>query len=219
MKNEKSLQEIGTYYGTDKYDSNHSFANKSYLNVYDLYLSDFRKKEVKFLELGVKDGQSHKMWSEYFSDNSTIYGVDIDPRCWVHSINNIKIFIGSQNSEEIKNLIIEDSGGFLDVVLDDASHVNTLTISSFNLFWPYVKRGGLYIIEDLGCSYLEDDTQEHINKWPGMRYNKDISQFQNRREDMNLFFNSIIEQMDKEQTKEFEWIHFYSKFCIIKKQD
>ena len=45
MQNEKPLQEIGAYYGTDKYDSNHSFANKSYLNIYDLYLSDFRKKQ------------------------------------------------------------------------------------------------------------------------------------------------------------------------------
>lgn len=214
----ESLQQIGKFYGTDKHDENHSFADKSYLHVYDNYLSDLRRRDINFLELGVKDGESHRMWSKYFSMNSKIYGVDIDPRCSKFSNNNIKIFIGSQADEEIKNNIMQDCGGELDIVLDDASHINHLTIASFNLYWPNLKKGGLYIIEDLGCSYLENETQSHINQWPGMKYNENLSDFVNKREDLNIFFNSLIEKMDKEESDEIEWVHFYSKICIIKKQ-
>lgn len=214
----ENLQQIGRYFGTDKHDENHSFAEKSYLHIYDNYLSDLRRQDVNFLELGVKDGQSHRMWSKYFSSNSKIYGVDIDPRCSKFSSNNIKIFIGSQADKDISEKILKDCHGKLDVVLDDASHINHLTISSFNLYWPKLKNGGLYIIEDLGCSYLEEDTQEHVNKWPGMKYNNGLSEFVNKREDLNVFFNSIIEKLDKEQTEDIEWVHFYSKICIIKKQ-
>jgi hypothetical protein len=211
------LQQIGIYFGTDKYDHNHSFAGKSYLHIYNNYFKHLRTNPVNFLEIGVKDGQSHRMWSKYFHSNSKIYGLDIDPRCSVNTSNNIKIFIGSQADENIKNEMINDCNDYLDVVLDDGSHINTLTIESFNLFWPHLRSGGLYVIEDLGCSYLENDTKEHITKWPGMHYNTTL-EHTNNRETMNQFFNSIIEKIDKSLTNEFEWIHFYSKICIIKKQ-
>lgn len=215
--NKQTLQQIGIYYGTDKYDHNHSFAGKSYLNIYENYLNQFTNKPINFLEIGVKDGQSHRMWSKYFHTDSKIYGLDIDPRCTINTQGNIKIFIGSQADEKIKNEIVNDCGGNLDIILDDGSHINELTIESFNLFWPHLTSGGLYIIEDLGCSYLEEDTKQHITQWPGMNYNKMLD-YINKRETMNVFFNSIIEKIDKATTDQFEWIHFYSKICIIKKQ-
>ena len=97
------LQQIGIYFGTDKYDHNHSFAGKSYLHIYNNYFKHLRTNPVNFLEIGVKDGQSHRMWSKYFHSNSKIYGLDIDPRCSNNTSNNIKIFRDTNNLDAVKN--------------------------------------------------------------------------------------------------------------------
>ena len=44
----------------------------------------------------------------------------------------------------------------LDLIIDDASHDLALTRSSFNLAFPHLKTGGLYLIEDWGWAH-----------WPG----------------------------------------------------
>ena len=64
---------------------------------------------------------------------------------------------------------IEEKYQTLDLIIDDGSHINELTFSSFNLFWPLLKDGGHYIIEDTNCCYI------NLNKigkgWPGMSLN------------------------------------------------
>lgn len=50
-----------------------------YIPLYDKFLSEYRNKDVKLLEIGIKKGGSIKMWREFFNQNSIIYGLDIDP--------------------------------------------------------------------------------------------------------------------------------------------
>ena len=221
MEKKETLHKMGQYFNTDKWDREHTYAGSSYLHTYEKYLFELRDKKINFLEIGVKDGSSHRMWSHYFSDESTIYGLDIDPRCknYEKRLNNVKIFIGSQDDKETISRLGEDSKTGFDVILDDGSHVNELTLKSFNLLFPLLKPGGIYIIEDLGCSYLEEQLASDIVRgaWPGMEYNQGIK-FVNRRQDMNNFFLDIVKEMDVENSTRYEWIHFYSKIAIIKKQ-
>lgn len=208
------LQLLGIKYGTDK--SRHSYANKTYLDVYYPYFENFRNKEINFLEIGVKDGCSHRLWKEFFK-NSNIYGLDIDPRCKQYEEDRIKILIGSQGDPSVISKLVSDNTKF-DIILDDGSHINELTIKSFELLFSNLKSGGLYIIEDLANSYMED-IKEHIRigSWPGMEYN-DNDNFINKRSDMNNLFNKLIENIDmlKIETN-IEWVHFYSRIVIIKK--
>lgn len=44
----------------------------------------------------------------------------------------------------------------IDIVIDDASHALALTRASFNLAFPYLKAGGLYIIEDWGWAHWKN---------------------------------------------------------------
>lgn len=224
MEKQELLHNMGKYFNTDKWDGEHTHAGSSYLHTYEKYLSHLREKKIKFLEIGVKDGSSHRMWSHYFSNDSTIYGLDIDPRCKNyekhHQWKNIKIYIGSQDDQEVISQMAKDSKSGFDVILDDGSHVNELTIKSFNLLFPLLKPGGIYIIEDLGCSYLEDQLSSDIDRgaWPGMEYNKDV-EFINRRQDIDSLFSAIIKEIDLKNNTQYEWIHFYSKIAIIKKRE
>jgi hypothetical protein len=209
--NTETLQQIGAKHQTDKHDHNHL-----YLDTYHKYLNGIRNLPLNVLEIGVRDGCSHRMWREYFP-NSNIYGIDIDPRCKQFQSDRIKIYIGSQSDPETVGAVVADAVGGFDVILDDGSHINSLTLKSFELLSPYLKRGGLYIIEDLDCSYIGESLASDIvaGQWPGMHYNKDV-EFVNHRQDMDTFFNRIIKNIDTKR-EDMDWIHFYSRIAIMKK--
>jgi cephalosporin hydroxylase len=224
----ETLQEIGKKHGTDKHNDVHSYGGETYLNIYHRYMNELRDKPLKVLEIGVKDGNSHRMWREYFP-KATIYGIDIDPRCKQYESDRIRVFIGSQSDPSTIDVAVKHAGGQFDIILDDGSHVNELTLKSFHLLFPALRDGGLYIIEDLGCSYLGEKLIRHIREggWPGMQYNQGVS-FNNERSVMDKFFNSLIHDIDQViQHLEWdpvpggksgvEWVHFYSQIAVIKK--
>lgn len=49
------------------------------------------------------------------------------------------------------------AGGF-DIVIDDASHDPSKTDASYHMLWPYVKPGGLYVVEDCQASGFYGNT-------------------------------------------------------------
>jgi|APSaa5957512622_1039677.scaffolds.fasta_scaffold09357_2 predicted O-methyltransferase YrrM len=54
----------------------------------------------------------------------------------------------------------------IDIVIDDASHMLDETRSSFNMIFPYVRPGGLFIIEDWSWSHAPHDIWQKPNgKW------------------------------------------------------
>jgi hypothetical protein len=47
-----------------------------------------------------------------------------------------------------------------DLIVDDASHSYSLSIASFNGLFPYVRPGGVYVIEDWGWAHWNGPWQE-----------------------------------------------------------
>ena len=74
------LNALAQKYGTDKTNKDHSYKGVTYLDIYHRYMSSKRLEVKTFIEIGVKNGASLRMWKDYFP-NATIYGIDIDPRC------------------------------------------------------------------------------------------------------------------------------------------
>lgn len=206
-----NLQDLGKKYQTDKYDNNHSHLGESYLDVYEKYFSNFKNININFLELGVKGGHSLRMWKEYFP-KAKIYGVDFNPDCIRHEEERIKIEICGQDDPKILKLSEEK----FDIILDDASHINSLSVSSFNLLFPKLKDGGFYIIEDLGNSYI--NLSNHINEWDGelAKNHENKVNLNHDRKDLDSLFLSLIKKMDLNNPL-IRNIHFWSKIVIIQK--
>lgn len=213
----KELAKLGEIYKTDKIDKWHSFSGKSYMDIYSIYFNPIKDEKITLLEIGIKGGASLRAFKEFFK-NGKILGLDIDPGT-AFTDSRITTYVGSQDSSEVIKKIF-DEHPLINIVLDDGSHVNKLTIASFQLIFDKLPRGSLYIIEDLACSYLEDSLQERIKigNWPGMHFNDPSVQFVNRRTDMNNLFLKLIREMD-ERRGEVEFVHFWSQMCIIKKID
>lgn len=121
----KILDTIGKKYNTDKCSNHHN-----YLNKYQKYLPFLRNAKIKILEIGVLNGSSLNMWSEYFY-NAEIIGLDINKECLQYNKDKIAIEIGNQNDENFLNYIVDKYKNF-DLMIDDGSHINDDVLKTFN---------------------------------------------------------------------------------------
>ncbi len=116
------------------------------------------------LELGIADGGSLPYIFE-ICDADFIAGVDIlpeDPK--IRSAYNRSSMEGKfslnfetdQTDRAALNKIVADNfSGGLDMIIDDASHFLGNTRASFEILFPHLRPGGLYVIEDYTWSHNE----------------------------------------------------------------
>lgn len=138
------LNSIGEETGTDKGSACHD-----YLNKYEFFLSKFKRQKIKILELGIFEGASLKMWERYFPD-AEITGIDVNPECKKYGTERCGVIINDLGNEDF----LEEIAGLRpDIIIDDASHFWSHQIKAFLHLFPALRRGGIYILEDLGTSF------------------------------------------------------------------
>jgi hypothetical protein len=123
-----------------------------YIPIYERYFEKYRGQRVRFLEIGVSEGGSLRMWREFFGPDAVIFGIDINQNC--SELNGIhgQVRIGSQDDSSFLTAVVSEMGG-VDVVLDDGSHDMAHIAASLRILFPQLKVGGTYLIEDLHTAY------------------------------------------------------------------
>ena len=145
FKRYQELDSIGIETGTDKNSLKHN-----YLSKYEMFLKPFKEKKICLLELGVFNGESLKMWKEYF-DHSEVVGVDIADECKQYKGEGVVIEIQDMSVEE--NIDVIGKKYSPDIIVEDASHLWSHQIKSLVTLLPHMKNGGVYIMEDIGTSF------------------------------------------------------------------
>ncbi|XP_055348368.1 demethylmacrocin O-methyltransferase-like [Paramacrobiotus metropolitanus] len=126
-----------------------------YFRAYTHHFHHYRGHPVHFLEIGVQSGGSINMWRDYFGAGLMYYGLDIDQRCRRFTRENVTIFIGDQgNADTLRNFSRQWPP--FDIILDDGGHSTQQQLVSFEILFPLVKMGGVYVIEDLHTSYWKE---------------------------------------------------------------
>lgn len=123
-----------------------------YFDIYDRHLSKFRDRPVTIVEIGVFHGGSLRMWRDYFGPQARIIGVDIDPRCAELAEDGIEIVIGDQADREFLTELRRQVGR-VDVVIDDGGHRVEQQRATFDVLYPAVRDGGVFLVEDLHTNY------------------------------------------------------------------
>jgi hypothetical protein len=77
------------------------------------------------------------------------------------------------------------------MILDDGSHINDHMIYSFEHLFGSVKSGGVYVIEDIGCSYWEDYGGGYLYPGSAVEYFKRLSDDINFRGLMNFDYSNV----------------------------
>lgn len=149
----KPLTEIGIRLGTDKAEY-HQFT-EFYQEYFDK-LAELHEKP-KILEIGIANGESLKMYDEFFQNKAEIYGVDTVEKGHLFPANkSIKTLRGdilkADTIEKIKNF----AGEGFDIIIDDGGHTMEQQQKALLNLWPLLKPGGYFVIEDLHTSSIED---------------------------------------------------------------
>ena len=139
---------INPNYGTDKGEP------KSYIDeFYDKTFKKYLDNDVTLVEIGVRSGASLKLWSEYFTKESKIYGLDNLHDKSVHSVpinpewtssENVEYIIGDAYSEEVSN-----NFNNIDILIDDGPHTFESHVKLLDLYISKINPGGMIIIEDV----------------------------------------------------------------------
>ena len=149
------LNKIGFVHNTDKASiwkaDGYLGISHDYLRHYDYLFSQFRAEKFSLIEFGCQEGNSMRMWEQYFP-NAEIFGVDIDEAAKQHEKGRVHIVIGDATSPETLAALKAQTGGSAFIILDDASHAWSDQRRSFELFWDMLTPGGFYVIEDLMCA-------------------------------------------------------------------
>jgi hypothetical protein len=209
------LQDIGSKTNTDK--SRHSYKGISYLDIYDNLFQSVRLDVKNFVEVGVLNGSSLKMWKEYFP-NAQIHGIDINPKCKQYEEDRINIYIGDQNDDQFLSKISKEIPE-IDIFLDDGSHITQHQIKTFNHLFNNIKKGGFFVIEDLRNSYEEFNKDHDLRKiWPGMSHNKPEDKLKNVRSEFDNWMQAKIKQMDfHDNDNTICSIHNYPMIVVLEK--
>jgi SAM-dependent methyltransferase len=144
------------------------YKEDTYLEFYDELFSNLYKLPLNILEVGVYKGGSLLMFAHYF-ENARLMGIDINPpdQEFFDKVKNsdlknrVSVEIGSQDDIGFLEETITSwfRNKYLDIVIDDASHLYEQTKSTFDyIFYHQLGSGGIYIIEDWGAGYWP--------KWP-----------------------------------------------------
>lgn len=123
-----------------------------YFPIYERHFAPWRGRSLTFLEIGVAKGGSLQMWRRYFGPLAQIVGVDIDPRTRTHETDGVSVRIGDQSDPVFLAEVIDEFGA-PDIVLDDGSHQMDHVWASFEALYPRLSRNGVYMVEDMQCSY------------------------------------------------------------------
>ena len=136
------MKKLGIQCKTDKADA-------GYLDVYEKYFDILKDSEISILEIGIQNGYSLELWNKYFS-KAKIYGVDIDDKSQFQN-NRTKTLKGDQADKSFLSTLPDN----IDIIIDDGGHTMMQQMTTFGYLFKKLAVGGVYIIEDLGTSYME----------------------------------------------------------------
>lgn len=167
-----------------------------FFEIYDSHLSHLQEKQnMKILEIGVYNGGSLYMWSNYFP-GSRITGIDIDPytKRWEELDKNIRVEIGDQCDIEFLQKIVNEEGPF-DLIIDDAGHENHQIITSFEFLFPHLNEGGTYVVEDTFASYWPNYSCDREKGTNGEMLNPILKPFDKKNTSME-FLKSLTDKIN-----------------------
>lgn len=199
-----------------------------YLPTYDRLFLPYRDKPVQLLEVGVQNGGSLEIWLKYFAQAHKLIGCDINTACAALQYDDprIAIVVADANSDFAEQQITMHATCF-DIVIDDGSHRSSDIIKTFARYFPKVVDGGLFVAEDLHCSYWQEFQGGLHDPYSSMSFFKLLADVVNhehwgtqkkRAELTQGIARRYAVTLDEELLSCIHSIEFVNSICVIRKQ-
>lgn len=157
-----SFRQLCKHSGSDKCSgvrgSGPWHSGHDYENMYEFYVEQIRDEDIAFLEIGIGSPKAYSMhmWRRFFHSARMLNFLDITDFT-ASAIFGTTIWIGDETDAALAQRIAASCGGSFDVVIDDGSHIPSHVFKIFQHYWPLIKPGGLYVIEDMNTGYAVGD--------------------------------------------------------------
>src|SRR3990167_10868286 len=172
---EFGLAELFNFFGSDK-DRN------GYSQIYHTLFHHLKDNPVNLLEIGIgtmipdvsssmvgyaldnyAPGGSLRAWSFYFPKGQ-IVGVDVQPDTQFTDAERVETYLCDSMDTQKVNELGEKLDRKFDVIVDDGSHLDQHQLMTLKNFFPLVKEGGIYIIEDIYPGSMITDRPEILSQ-------------------------------------------------------
>ena len=199
------------------------YLHTGYHRFYEKLFEPLRHKKIKFLEIGLDNGNGSLLWEEYFT-KAEFHGIEYSSNKVNDAskkVNKINIHYGSQEDVNFLRRFKQQSGGNFDIIIDDGGHHFEHQVNSYKyLFLDNLKAGGIYIIEDIETSY-----------WNGkMMYGREHNGGVNVSETTIMKFKQMVDGVNRKfhDNKFFvfgrvdHWVRsvsFYQNMIVLEKKD
>jgi hypothetical protein len=205
----ETLDELGLRFGTDKSSSLHD-----YLAIYERYLAALRDRPIRLLEIGILNGASLAVWEAYFPQGAII-GADIDKSTRRFARARVDIEILDQSNIESLVRLGRNHGPF-DVIIEDGSHFWEHQITTLKTLFPFVKTGGIYIVEDLQTNFGAMAAQYRgVSSLSCVEYLKRLVDL--RVADVNIDIKQEEDAFLRTYGRALQTITFLRRACILEK--
>ncbi len=194
---------LGAILGADKSPYNEVRHRHPYTGFYSTLFANIQTKPCRFAEIGIAGGCSAHLWNGYLRHpDARIWMFDRDDNFIEHareemtqvpgghrfSFRNMDVGVDGNVSKAFA-----DTKEWFDVIVDDSSHDFDHQIRICKEAMPYIRQGGLLIVEDVfretsekkyfdalvsadvlsQCSFAYFVTCDHANRWsPGWNNDK-----------------------------------------------
>lgn len=200
-----------------------------YLAEYEHLFAPYRALELSLLEIGVQNGGSLEIWAKYFSSAKSLVGCDINEDCrlLVFDDPKISLILGDANTDDIEQEILTTASSF-DLIIDDGSHKSGDIVMSFARYFKHLSDDGLYIAEDLHCSYWSDFSGGLFQPFSSIAFFKMLADIVNqqhwgigrRRTDILLgFFAKYEVHIPEDVLSNVHSVEFINSLCVVRKKE
>ncbi len=181
------------------------------------YCFDLSIKHKAQLLVDWRDSSWNDDFSYYFNSDMTkdyppilLEFPNIKPEWWGEEkrFRRIHIHIGDQTDRVFLNTLKPE----YDLIIDDGSHVNEWTVETFLYLFPRLKKGGIYILEDMQCSYQDLEQVNARGKWSGMNLVPEIPH------QFRVVIDELIARLShRVDAGEIEAVHIHKNFILVVK--
>lgn len=199
-----------------------------YLVVYERLFKELRESSLRLLEIGVQNGGSLEIWSKYFPKAEKLVGCDIDEKCGGLKYDDprVSVIVGDATSSDIHSSIANDFKSF-DLILDDGSHTAEDIVQTFCRYFPLLNDGGMFVAEDLHCSYWGEFGGGLYSPYSSISFFKLLADITNHEHwgvhrERAVFLAEITDTyqvtLDESVLEEIHSVEFCNSLCVVRKQ-
>lgn len=198
-----------------------------YLREYDRLFNPYRAQAIRLLEIGIQNGGSLDIWADYFAPGSTLIGCDINPDCasLVYDNPHISFILGDANHPAVVQQVLQRAPVF-DLIIDDGSHTSADIVKTFTLYFQHLAEGGMFVAEDLHCSYWAQYQGGLYDPYSSLSFFKRLSDVishqhwgieRERKAILQGFFGHYGCDIDEAVLATVHSVEFINSLCVVRK--